>query len=124
MVKIPPPTGFWERIRKSKQMTIITANMYKVISSTTHCLHLPNNPLLIQVLLSPFCRCTEKLINLSKVTQPIRSWVELAIKPLESRLCSRAQDRLLACLWESIYDSQWKSKCSANGRQKWSSRVA
>lgn len=27
--------GFWERICKSKKMTIIIANMYKVISSTT-----------------------------------------------------------------------------------------
>jgi len=72
-------TGFWERICKSKKMTIIIANMYKVISSTKHCLHLHNNPLLIQILLSPFCNCTEKLINFSKVTQQIRSWADFEI---------------------------------------------
>ena len=48
-------------------------------------------------------------------------WFE--IKPFESRQCSRVQDSLLAFLWENTYASQWKSKCSTDEKQKWSSKV-
>lgn len=99
------------------------SNMYKVLSSTTHCLHPHNNPLLIWILLPPLCTCTEKLINLPKVTQPIRSRADFETKPFESRLCSRIQDAQPAFLWENTCDPQWKRKCATDEKQKWSSMV-
>lgn len=68
IVKITPSLASGKLYANPKKITIVTANMCKVIPSTKHCLLSCNNPLLTQVLLSPSCRCTEKLNNLSEVT--------------------------------------------------------
>ena len=65
--------------------------------------HLPNTIFTLtttpvrQVLLSsPFYRCTERLSNLPKVTQPVNRWAEFEPKPFESRLC--ASESRTCCL--------------------------